>query len=301
MCLDHQFSRTARTQIPFLIFLLQKTDTVHETEYPDDPSYGTVEASCNSCADLLGGNVVPPDERDAITGETVETISQSRADNVVEGLARRPVGRNDLSGETTEVTSSHSRVDSVIGDDAPRLVAGDDLLGEAGGTLALSSADSVFRNDFPQRSGTNGGNLASVNVAIQPRMLRESVFVELETTPITASVSQPSDVLVTAPVVPPFKSLLLDDHPVLWSSDDRDTGMKTAPRVDRGALADRTVARPSDHRRWRRLEARSETCEGQVEVCTPDVEQVHSAVSCEAAPSLSIAPSVFPATPSAEA
>ena len=87
---------------------------------------------------------------------------------------------------------------------------------------------------------------------------------------------------------------------MLWSSDDRDTGMRTVPRVDRGALADRTVARPRGHRRWRRLEARSETCEGQVEVCTPVVEQVDSAVSCEAAPSRSIAPSVFPVTPSAE-
>ena len=102
------------------------------------------------------------------------------------------------------------------------------------------------------------GNPASVNVALQPRILRESVFIELETTPLTASVSRPSDVRVTAPFEPPFTSLLLDDHPVLWSSDDRDTGMRTVPRVDRGALADRTVARPRDHWRY----ARSETREG---------------------------------------
>ena len=149
----------------------EMTDPFYETDYPDDPSDGTTEASCRSCADLLGGKVVPPVQRDALTGETVETISQSRADPVVEGVAPRPVGRNDLSGETAEVTS-HSRVDSVIGEDAPRPVAGDDLLGEAGGTLALSTTDFVFRNDSPQRSCTNGGNPASVNVALQPRILR---------------------------------------------------------------------------------------------------------------------------------
>ena len=157
----------------------EMTDPIYEIDYPDDASDGTVEASCHSCADLLGGNAVPPVERDALTSETVETISQSRADLVVEGVAPRPVGRNDLSGETAEVTS-HSRVDSVIGDDALRLVAGDDLLGEAGGTLALSGTDFVFRNDSPQKSGTNGGNPASLNVALQPRILRESVFIELE-------------------------------------------------------------------------------------------------------------------------
>ena len=51
---------------------------------------------------------------------------------------------------------------------------------------------------------------------------------------------------------------------MLWSSDDKDAGMRTVSRTDRGALADGTVARL-----------------GQVEVSTPGVVQ-------EAASSLSI-------------
>ena len=79
-----------------------------------------------------------------------------------------------------------------------------------------------------------------MNVALKPRKLRESGFIELEATPQTASASQPSDVQVIAPFEPPFTSLLLEDHPVLWSSDDKDAGMRTVSSTDRGALADGT-------------------------------------------------------------
>ena len=159
---------------------------------------------------------------------------------------------------------------------------------ETGGTPAFHSTDFDPKTDC-----ANGGHPCSVNVALQPRILREPGFIELEATPQTVSASQPSDVLVTAPFELLFTSLLLDDHPVLWSSDDKDAGMRTVSNTDRGALADGRVARLRDHRRWRRLETRSEMCEGQVEVSTPGVEQVNSAVSCGAASSLSVTSSIF--------
>ena len=89
------------------------TDPLCETDYPDDPLDGTVEAPCHSYANLISGNVVPPVERNAPTGETVETISRSCADPDAEGIAPCSGGRNDLSSETAEVIP-HSGVDPVF-------------------------------------------------------------------------------------------------------------------------------------------------------------------------------------------
>ena len=50
-------------------------------------------------------------------------------------------------------------------------MAGNDLWGETGGTPAFPSTDVDLKTDC-----ANGGHPCSVNVALQPRILRESGF-----------------------------------------------------------------------------------------------------------------------------